>query len=56
VEDLGIEDLKQLISFYKQRANDLEFSNLQLQLRYNKAISSQSKPTPATKVTKIKSE
>jgi hypothetical protein len=56
VDDLGIEDLKQLLSFYKQRSNDLEFSNLQWQIKYNKILASNSKPIPATKVVKTKSE
>jgi hypothetical protein len=56
VEDLNIDDVKQLLNFYRQRTNELEFSNLQWQLRYNKILSSQSKPIPATKITKTKSE
>jgi len=56
VEDLSNEDLKQLILYYKQRANDLEFSNLQLQLKNKKLLSVESKPRPATKITKTKSE
>lgn len=56
MEDLNNDDLKQLLTFYKQRANELEFSNLQWQLRYNKILSSQSKPIPATKITKTKPE
>jgi hypothetical protein len=56
MEDLGIEELKQLISFYKQRANELEYINLQWQLRHNKLLQNSSKPVPATKITKTKSE
>jgi hypothetical protein len=56
MEDLGIEELKQLIHFYKQRTNELEYVNLQWQLRYNKLLQSNSKPIPATKITKTKSE
>lgn len=56
MDDLSIEDLKQLVSFYRQRTNDLEFANLQWQIRYNKALASESKAIPATKVTKTKSE
>jgi hypothetical protein len=39
MEDLGIEELTQLVVFYKQRASDLEFNLLQTQLKLNKAIS-----------------
>jgi hypothetical protein len=56
MDDLGIEELKQLISFYKQRSSELEFSNLQWQLRYAKLQASLSQPIPATKITKTKSE
>jgi hypothetical protein len=56
MNDLGIEELKQIITFYKQRASELEFSNLQWQLRYAKLQESLSQPVPATKVTKTKSE
>jgi hypothetical protein len=38
VEDLGIEDLKQLVNFYKQKASDLEFQLLQTQLKLNTVI------------------
>jgi hypothetical protein len=56
VDNLDIEELKQLLSFYRQRTNDLEFSNLQWQLKYNKVAASKSESIPATKVTKTKSE
>lgn len=36
MEDLGVEDLKQLLNFYKQRSSDLEFTLLQTQLKLNK--------------------
>jgi hypothetical protein len=39
MEDLNIEELKQLLTFYKQRASDVEFSMLQTQLKLNKFIS-----------------
>lgn len=42
MEDLNIEELRQLVTFYKQRSSDLEFSLLQTQLKLNKAISLQS--------------
>jgi len=56
VEDLSNEDLKQLVLYYKQRTNELEFFNLQLQLKNKKLLSDESKPIPATKITKTKSE
>ena len=36
MEDLNNEELFQLITFYKQRASDLELDFLKLQLKYNK--------------------
>lgn len=39
MEELGVEELKQLINFYKQRSSDLEFSLLQSQIKLNKIIS-----------------
>lgn len=36
MEDLGIEEVKQLVNFYKQKSSDLEFQVLQLQLKLNK--------------------
>ncbi len=56
MEDLNIEEIKQIVNFYKQKASDLEFSNLQWQLKYNKLLTNSSQPVPATKVTKNKSE
>jgi hypothetical protein len=51
VEDLGRDELIQLITFYKQRASDLEFTVLQTQLKLNKTIAlvGQDQPVPATK-------
>jgi len=51
VEDLGRDELIQLVTFYKQRSSDLEFSLLQTQLKLNKAIlfNDQGQPVPATK-------
>ena len=51
MEDLGIEEIKQIVTFYKQRASDLELSNLQWQLKYNKLLLNNSQPVTATKVT-----
>lgn len=59
MEDLGIEEIKQIVTFYKQRVSDLELSNLQWQLKYNKLLLNNSQPVTATKVTaerKTKSE
>ena len=48
---MGREELIQLITFYKQRASDLEFTVLQTQLKLNKTIAlvGQDQPVPATK-------
>ena len=59
MEELGIEEIKQIVTFYKQRVSDLELSNLQWQLKYNKLLLNNSQPVTATKVTaerKTKSE
>ena len=55
MEDLGIDEVKQLVNFYRQKASDLEFQLLQIQLKMNKLMVQQSAPVPATKVTKSKS-
>jgi hypothetical protein len=53
MEDLTVEELKQLINFYRQRSSDLEFSLLQSQLKLTKAISflQTEGPKPAIKTT-----
>jgi hypothetical protein len=56
VEDLNVDEVKQLVNFYRQKASDLEFQVLQLQLKFNKLIVQTAQPVPATKVTKSKSE
>jgi hypothetical protein len=56
VEDLGIDEVKQLVNFYRQKASDLEFQLLQSQLKMNKLLLQKSEPVPATKITKSKSE
>ena len=56
VEDLSVDEVKQLVNFYRQKASDLEFQLLQTQLKMNKLIVQQSAPIPATKVTKTKSD
>lgn len=33
MEDLTIEELKQLVIFYRQKSNDLEFETLKFQLK-----------------------
>ena len=54
MEDLNIEEVKQLLNFYRQKAVDLEFQVLQLQIKLNRAMSEQEVSKPATKVTKNK--
>jgi hypothetical protein len=51
VEDLGRDELIQLVTFYKQRSSDLEFSLLQTQLKLSKAIlfNGNDQAVPATK-------
>ncbi len=56
MEDLTLEDAKQIINFYKQRASEMEFANLQWQLKYNRLLTSNTQPVSATKITKTKSE
>jgi len=57
VEDSGVEELKQLINYYRQRSSDLEFNVLQLQMKLNKIISLQeSKPVTKTVVEKTLSK
>lgn len=38
MEDLTIEEIKQLVTFYKQKATDTEFSLLQAQLKLNRYL------------------
>ena len=33
MEDLTIEELKQLVTFYRQKSNELEFETLKFQLK-----------------------
>ena len=57
MEDSGVEELKQLINYYRQRSSDLEFNVLQLQMKLNKIISLQeSKPATKTVVEKTLSK
>ncbi len=41
MEDLTVEELKQLLTFYKQRLSDIEFTLLQTQIKLNKFMSDQ---------------
>lgn len=56
MEELGVEELKQLINFYRQKASDTEFQLLQVQLKLGKLMAQKSEPVPAVKTTKTKSE
>ena len=58
MEDLGRDELIQLVTFYKQRASDLEFSLLQTQLKLNKAslVSNQDQAVQAAKATADKKQ
>lgn len=38
MEDLTIEEIKQLVTFYKQKATEMEFSLLQSQLKLNRVL------------------
>jgi hypothetical protein len=38
MEDLTVEEIKQLVTFYKQRATEMEFNLLQSQLKLNRAL------------------
>jgi hypothetical protein len=56
MEDLGVEELKQLVNFYRQKSSDNEFQLLQIQLKFNKLMIQQAAPVSATKITKSKSD
>ena len=55
---MGRDELIQLVTFYKQRASDLEFSLLQTQLKLNKAslVSNQDQAVQAAKATADKKQ
>jgi hypothetical protein len=38
MEDLTIEEVRQLVIFYKQKATDMEFNLLQSQLKLNRVL------------------
>jgi hypothetical protein len=44
MEDLTIEEIKQLVTFYKQKATDTEFSLLQTQLKLNRFLFTEPAP------------
>jgi hypothetical protein len=49
MEDLTIEELRQLVIFYKQKSNDLEFEALKFQLknaRIPASVQAEKKPKP----------
>ena len=59
MEDLTIDELRQLLTFYKQRLSDIEFTLLQTQIKLNKVVSVQlvsnenvSKKETSEKITK----
>lgn len=56
MEDMKIEEVNQLLSFYRQKAADLELQLLQSQIKLNKLVMTPTEPVPATKITKTKSE
>lgn len=43
MDDLDKEDLKVLLSFYRQKSNDLEWQNLILQVKLNKELTKNNK-------------
>jgi hypothetical protein len=55
MEDLNIDEVKQLLNFYKQKSADLEFQFLQLQIKMNKLISSKVSVESPIKSIKTKS-
>jgi hypothetical protein len=42
MEDMDIEEIKQALLFYKQKASDMEFHVLQMQIKFNKLIKDKS--------------
>lgn len=54
MEDLNIEEIKQLANFYRQKASDLELQVLQLQLKMVRQVVTNEDPVPATKISKNK--
>jgi hypothetical protein len=56
VEDLNIDEVKQLVNFYRQKASDLELQILQIQLKNARSTNLEQDSIPATKITKTKSD
>lgn len=59
MENVGIEDLQQILNYYKQKSSDLELQLLQMQLKFNKIASSSNslvndEQKPAIKTSKTK--
>ena len=38
MEDLTIDEVRQLVTFYKQKATEVEFNLLQIQLKLNRVL------------------
>jgi len=55
MDNLGMDDLQQILNYYKQRCSDLGLQVLQMQIKLNKIIASKSEPVPAIKTTVNKS-
>lgn len=49
MEELSVDDLKQLVNYYRSRSNDLEFQVLEMTLKMNKLVTLNHNPVPATK-------
>lgn len=56
MEDLNIEEVKQLVNFYRQKASDLELQVLNLQLKMVRSNIVSEDSIPATKISKNKSD
>lgn len=48
MEDLSLEEIKQLVIFYKQKSTDLEFNLLQAQIKLNRIVTLQNTVEPQT--------
>ena len=49
MEEMGSDELKQLVNFYRQKASDLELQLLQNQIKFNKLLIAQNAPDPVVK-------
>ena len=49
MDDFTVEELTQLVNYYKQRSGDLEFQVLQLQIKMNKVSQAAAKSTSVKK-------